>query len=87
MKTITALFIGAALLAVALPAGASTKMVKQCKDAGIAEIKGCKSCHEKGPKGDSTDLTEVGQWLVAQKAAKKAADYDMAWLKEYYAKK
>jgi len=86
MKMTTYILIGAALLAIATPAGATAKMVKQCKDAGIAEIKNCKSCHL-DTKANKDDLNEVGKWLVAQKEAKKAADYDMAWLKEYFAAK
>lgn len=86
MKKATSLLLGLALVAVALPLGASAKMVKGCKDAGISEIKNCASCHDsKKPSAD--DLNEVGKWLVAQKTAKKAADYDMTWLKEYFANK
>ena len=29
----------------------------------------------------------MGKWLLAQKAAKKAEEVDLGWLKEYYAKK
>jgi cytochrome c553 len=84
MKKTTSLLIGAALVAIAMPAGASAKMVKQCKDLGISEIKNCASCH-KDKKASKNDLNEIGQWLVAQKEAKKAAECDMAWLKDYFA--
>lgn len=68
------------------PLAAKVPYVKKAKAAGIEQIKDCKSCHTaKTPS--ATDLNEVGKWLMEQKAAKKAADCDMAWLKEYYAKK
>jgi cytochrome c553 len=86
MRKITTLLLGAALAAIAMPASAGAKMVKQCKDLGITEIKNCASCHV-DKKPNKTDLNEVGKWLVDQKEARKAADFDMAWLKEYYAGK
>jgi len=86
MRKITALLLGVAFVAVAMPVGASAKMVKQCKDLGITEIKNCASCHV-DKKPTKTDLNEVGKWLVVQKDVRKAADFDMAWLKEYYANK
>ncbi|MDR0499417.1 MAG: hypothetical protein LBH03_06785 [Holophagales bacterium] len=86
MRKTTTLLLGAALAAIAMPASASAKMVKQCKDLGITEIKNCASCHN-DKKPSKTDLNEVGKWLMAQKEARKAADCDMAWLKEYYASK
>ena len=83
MKTTTILF--AAALA-ALPALASAPMVKQCKDAGITQIKACKDCHaDKKPSHE--DLNDVGKWLLAQKEARKADKCDVAWLKEYFADK
>jgi cytochrome c553 len=86
MKKMTSLLMWAALAAMAMPAGASGKMVKQCKDLGISEIKNCASCHT-DKKPSKTDMNEVGAWLVAQKEARKAAEFDMAWLKEYFADK
>ncbi|MCL1908387.1 MAG: hypothetical protein FWG12_03345 [Holophagaceae bacterium] len=86
MKKNASFFLGFALIAVAPPLVASAKMVKASKDAGVSEIKNCASCHD-SKKPSSDNLNEVGKWLVAQKAIKKAADYDMAWLKEYFASK
>jgi hypothetical protein len=86
MRMTTTLLLGAALAAIAMPASASAKMVKQCKDLGIAEIKNCASCHT-DKKPTKTDPNQVGKRLIAQKEARKAADYDMAWLKEYFAGK
>lgn len=71
---------------VAIPASAKVPFVKKAKAAGIEQIKDCKSCHTTAT-ASAKDLNEVGKWLVEQKAAKKAADFDMAWLKDYYAKK
>ena len=90
MRKIAALSLGIALaVVVALPAIASAKMVKQCKDLEITEIKNCASCHtSKSPKDmNEKDLNEVGKWLREQKEAKKAGEYDMSWLKEYFADK
>lgn len=90
MKKIATLSLTAALAAaVAVPVYASTAMIKQCKELGISEIKGCKDCHtNKNPKEMSEkDLHGPGSWLMEQKAARKASECDMAWLKEYFAKK
>jgi hypothetical protein len=35
------------------------------------------------PKKDSAKVNEMGQWLVDQKAARKAKEIDVAWLEEY----
>ncbi|MDR1841383.1 MAG: hypothetical protein LBQ86_05600 [Holophagales bacterium] len=87
MKKTTTLLLGVAVAAI--PAFASQKMVKQCKDLGITEIKNCASCHtSKSPKEMSEkDLNEIGKWLLEQKAAKNAKECDVAWLKEYFANK
>ena len=90
MRKIATMSLGIALaVVVALPAIASAKMVEQCKDLEINEIKNCASCHTSKSHKDMNekDLNEVGKWLVDQKEAKKAAEYDMAWLKDYFADK
>ncbi len=72
-----------------LPAMASVPMVKEAKDLGIKEIKNCHSCHTEAKVKDMSDkdMNEVGKWMMDQKAARKASKCEVAWLKEYYAKK
>lgn len=85
----TLLGAGIAALAMTLvlagpePAQATMEMQKEAKAAGI-DVKNCKHCHTVAmPKKGTPALNEVGQWLVDQKAAKKAEKMDMAWLKDY----
>ncbi len=71
---------GAALLAAAL-LEAKAPWVKKSKDAGFADAKDCTYCH---PTAKATkELNERGKWLMDQKASRKAAEVDMAWLKDY----
>ncbi len=89
----TLLGAGIAALAMTLvlagpePAQATMEMQKEAKAAGI-EVKNCQHCHSVAmPKKGTPSLNEVGQWLVDQKAVKKAEKLDMAWLKDYKPKK
>ena len=75
----------AAALLIAIPAMAKPAFLAKAKAAGFAEVKDCKACHEGAPKKGG-DMTERGKFLVAQKAAKKAAEVDVAWLKDYKGK-
>ena len=77
--------LAAAALAVAIPAQAKMAYVKAAKDAGIDAVKNCASCHMGAPKKGG-DMTEMGKWLIAQKTAKKAAEVDVKWLKDYKGK-
>jgi cytochrome c2 len=79
------LFLAAAVLALAIPAQAKMPFVKAAKDAGIDSVKNCASCHVGAPKKGG-ELTEMGKWLEAQKVARKAAEVDVKWLKEYKGK-
>ncbi|MDP1831410.1 MAG: hypothetical protein Q8K67_05080 [Geothrix sp.] len=81
----TTLFTALLALAVAPAAQATMPMVKKAKDLGITQIENCKSCHAEKNTKDS--LNEAGKWMIEQKAARKAAECDVAWMKEYYAKK
>ena len=68
------LVLGASMLEAKAP------FVKKAQEAGLADVKDCTYCHvTKGKK----DLNDAGKWLQEQKAAKKAADVDPAWLKDY----
>jgi hypothetical protein len=77
----------AVALAIALAAAgaeAGLPLQKKAKELGIASVQSCQSCHvDKMPKKDAATLGAMGQWLVDQKAARKAKEIDVAWLKEY----
>jgi len=79
------LLLAAAALAVAIPSQAKPTFVKAAKEAGIEGITSCVACHKGAPKKGG-EMTERGQWLIAQKAAKKAAEVDVKWLKDYKGK-
>jgi hypothetical protein len=66
-------------------AEAKAPWVKKAQDAGHKDlVKNCASCHEKAlPKKDDFKVNALGAWLMDQKKAKKAAEVDMAWLKDY----
>jgi hypothetical protein len=81
---IATLAVAAALL-LAIPAQAKPAFLKQAKDLGHAEIKGCNACHAGVPKKGG-DMTERGKFLIKMKAEKKAAEVDVAWLKDYKGK-
>ncbi|MBL0212097.1 MAG: hypothetical protein IPQ13_14480 [Holophagaceae bacterium] len=88
-RTQLALLAAAAILAVAGPADAKLPYVKKAKDLGFTYIQNCASCHvDKMPKKEAKGepFGEVGKWLMAQKAKNKAAEVDVAWLKDYKAK-
>jgi hypothetical protein len=72
----------AALLAVAVPSQAKPAWVKKAQDLGFKDVTSCASCHQGAPK-KTGPFTARGQFLVDQKAAKKAAEVDVAWLKNY----
>jgi cytochrome c peroxidase len=79
------LFIAAAALVLAVPAQAKMPFVKKAQELGFANVKNCASCHVGAPKKGG-EFTEMGKYLVAQKSAKKAAEVDVAWLKDYKGK-
>ncbi len=79
------LFLAAAVIAVAIPAQAKMPFLAKAKELKIASVTSCASCHVGAPKKGG-DLNEMGKWLVSQKAAKKAAEVDVAWLKDYKGK-
>lgn len=79
------LLLAAAALAVAIPSQAKMTFVKAAKDAGIPGVTSCASCHVGAPKKGG-EMNERGKWLISQKAAKKAAEVDVKWLKDYKGK-
>lgn len=72
----------AGLLAVAIPAQAKAPWTVKAKavDTGV---KNCASCHEGGKTKKGDPLNDRGNWLMAEKGKKKAAEVDPAWLKDY----
>jgi hypothetical protein len=77
--------VAAAALILAVPAQAKMPWVKKAQELGIADVKDCKACHVGTPKKGG-DLSERGKFLVDMKTKKKAAEVDLAWLKEYKGK-
>ncbi len=80
-----ATLIATAALILAVPAQAKMPWVKKAKELGHAEIKDCKACHV-GMAKKGGELTERGKFLADMKTQKKAAEVDLAWLKEYKGK-
>ena len=80
-----ATLIAAAAVVLALPAQAKMPWVKKAQELGHAEIKDCKACHVGAAKKDG-ELSERGKFLMTTKAAKKAAEVDLNWLKDYKGK-
>ncbi len=80
----TALFILAA--SAALSVQAKPAFVKKAKDMGFDYIQNCQSCHvDKMPKKDAKGepFSEIGKFLMEQKAKHKAEEIDLNWLKDY----
>ena len=66
---------------------ATMPMQKKAKELGFP-VENCLYCHgEKLPKKGATTYNERGQWLIDQKASRKATEVDVAWLKDYPAEK
>jgi mono/diheme cytochrome c family protein len=75
------LFTGGAL-------SAKAPWVKKAQKEGFSQIQNCRSCHAADkPNAKGEPFGEVAKWLIEQKKTRKAQEVDLAWLKEYYAKK
>jgi len=88
MKKLTVVAVAAlgtlALLGIPRPAHATFEIQKAAKAAGFSDITGCISCHnEKLPKKGAATHNERGQWLIAEKAKRKADKIDVNWLKDF----
>ena len=83
MRIATLVLVAAAMLA--LPAQAKLPFVKKAQELGFAEVKNCLACHVGTPKKDG-EMSERGKFLKKMKADKKAAEVDVAWLKDYKGK-
>lgn len=80
-----ATLIAAAALILSVPAQAKMPWVKKSQELGFADVKDCKACHV-GAAKKGGDLSDRGKFLMDTKAKKKAAEVDLAWLKEYKGK-
>ncbi|MDR3685075.1 MAG: hypothetical protein P4L11_15205 [Geothrix sp.] len=80
-----AILVAASALLLAIPAQAKATFVKKAQDAGFPEVKNCTACHVGTPKKGG-ELTERGKFLEKTKTEKKAAEVDLAWLKNYKGK-
>jgi hypothetical protein len=86
MRIATLVVIAAAAM-LAVPAQAKLPFLKKAKDLGFTEITSCKSCHvDAMPKKGASEGNERGKFLIATKTAKKAAEVDLNWLKDYKGK-
>lgn len=84
--TVAAGFVAATWLAGAGTASATLEMQKKTKAAGFAAAN-CLYCHaEKLPKKGASTNNARGQWLVDEKAKRKAKEIDVDWLKDYLEK-
>jgi predicted transposase YbfD/YdcC len=82
-----ATLIAVAALIIAIPAQAKMPFLKKAQDLGFADAKNCQYCHvDKMPKKGASEGNERGKFLLKTKADKKAAEVDVAWLKEYKGK-
>ena len=62
---------------------ATLPMQKKAKELGFPATN-CQFCHvEKLPKKGAVSHNDRGNWLIAEKGKRKAAEVDPAWLKEY----
>jgi hypothetical protein len=74
---------GLAGMLVVSTSSATMNMQKKAKELGFP-AENCLYCHgEKMPKKEAVTYNDRGKWLMDQKAAKKAAEVDIAWLKDY----
>jgi len=73
----------AALLAMVSAASqAKPAFVKEAQSLGFNQVTNCACCHQGEPKKTGT-FTRTGQYLVNQKATRKAAEIDLLWLKDF----
>ena len=61
----------------------SMPLQKKAKELGFP-VENCMYCHnEKLPKKGAVTYNDRGKWLLSEKDKRKAAEVDVAWLKEY----
>ena len=52
---------------------------KQAQALGFTDVKNCQTCHTAKPPA----VVGLGTWLMEEKAKRKAAEIDLAWIKDY----
>lgn len=88
-RTFLTLLGAAVALALTVPAQAKLPYVKKAQGMGFSQIKDCQSCHvDKMPKKDAKGepYNDLGKFLNKKKADTKAAEIDLAWIKDYKGK-
>jgi hypothetical protein len=97
MRRSSLLLLTAAMLALAVPSQAITPWQKVARDLGFtregkkavpgtsAPPADCTTCHqgEPGAADQGGRFKPMGQYLLDQKAKRKAEKIDIAWLKDY----
>lgn len=89
MRLSTLILCAASVVAV----GTQAKPAFVAKGKAVSpDIKGCISCHGSANAGElmkskGEPLNELGKYLKSRKAAEKAAEVDLNWIKEYKPKK
>ncbi len=83
MRTLAAVLL---LAMASLSVQAKLPFVKKAQALGFAEIKDCKACHATMPPKKGGEMAPRGKFLIEMKAKHKAAEVDLAWLKEYKGK-
>lgn len=85
-RTLALLAVGGWLFGAGI-ASATMDLQKKAKDAGFPATN-CMYCHtDKLPKKGASTNNERGKFLVDQKTKRKAAEIDVAWLKDYVEEK
>lgn len=78
-KLTLSIAILAAAILVPVSMQAKTPWVKKSQELGFKDITNCQACHTAKMPG----LNDLGNWLVAEKAKRKADQVDLAWMKDY----
>lgn len=75
-----AILVGASFLAPSLQA--KPQWLRKAQADGFHEIRSCSACHVSDmPSGGPWN--DRGNWLIAEKARRRAPDIDVMWLKDY----
>lgn len=82
-RSVVTAVLALAVAGAATTATATMPLQKKAKEAGFPAAN-CQYCHaDKLPKKGAATLNERGKFLASQKDKQKAADVDVAWLKDY----
>lgn len=79
----TILLAGSGWMLLGGTSSATLPLQKKAKELGFP-VENCLYCHgEKMPKKEAVTYNDRGKWLIAEKEKRKAAEVDVAWLKDY----